>query len=44
MRWDLTDWLYARARVGADRYDLHRTQSEPFGTGYKPKVVLTIIS
>ena len=37
LRWDLADWLYARARVGADRYDLHRTNSEPFGTGYKPQ-------
>ena len=37
LRWDLSDWLYARARVGADRYDLHRTNSEPFGTGYKPQ-------
>ena len=36
-RLDLTDFLYIRGRVGADRYDLHRTTSEPFGTGYKPK-------
>ena len=36
-RLDLTDFLYVRGRVGADRYDLHRTTSEPFGTGYKPK-------
>jgi len=35
-RLDLTDFLYVRGRVGADRYDLHRTTSEPFGTGYKP--------
>jgi len=35
-RLDLTDFLYIRGRVGADRYDLHRTTSEPFGTGYKP--------
>ena len=36
VRWDLSDWLYVRGRVGADRYDLHRTNSEPYGTGYKP--------
>jgi TonB-linked SusC/RagA family outer membrane protein len=36
-RLDLTDFLYIRGRVGADRYDLHRTTSEPFGTGYKPQ-------
>ena len=35
-RLDLTDFLYIRGRVGADRYDLHRTTSEPYGTGYKP--------
>ena len=36
-RLDLTDFLYIRGRVGTDRYDLHRTTSEPYGTGYKPK-------
>jgi outer membrane receptor protein involved in Fe transport len=36
-RLDLTDFLYIRGRVGTDRYDLHRTTSEPFGTGYKPQ-------
>ena len=36
-RLDLTDFLYIRGRVGADRYDLHRTTSEPYGTGYKPQ-------
>ena len=35
-RLDLTDFLYIRGRVGTDRYDLHRTTSEPYGTGYKP--------
>ena len=36
-RLDLTDFLYIRGRVGTDRYDLHRTTSEPYGTGYKPQ-------
>jgi TonB-linked SusC/RagA family outer membrane protein len=36
-RLDLTDFLYIRGRVGTDRYDLYRTTSEPFGTGYKPQ-------
>ena len=36
-RLDLTDFLYVRGRVGTDRYDLHRTTSEPYGTGYKPQ-------
>ena len=36
VRWDLSDAIYVRGRVGADRYDLHRTTSEPYGTGYKP--------
>jgi len=35
-RLDLTDFLYIRGRVGTDRYDLHRTNSEPYGTGYIP--------
>jgi TonB-linked SusC/RagA family outer membrane protein len=35
-RWDLTDYLYLRGRIGTDRYDLHRTVSTPFGTAYQP--------
>jgi TonB-linked SusC/RagA family outer membrane protein len=35
-RLDLTDFLYIRGRVGTDRYDLHRTNSEPYGTNYIP--------
>ena len=35
-RWDLSDDIYVRGRVGVDRYDLHRTNSEPYGTGYIP--------
>ena len=36
LRWDLTDYLYIRGQVGMDRFDTHRTHSEPFGTRYKP--------
>ncbi len=35
-KWDLTDFLYVRGRVGTDRYDYHRTVSTPFGTAYQP--------
>ena len=35
-RWNLTDFLYLRGRVGTDRYDYHRTVSTPFGTAYQP--------
>ena len=40
-RLDLTDFLYIRGRVGTDRYDLFRTNSEPYGTGYIPKGQIT---
>jgi hypothetical protein len=35
-KWDLTDFLYVRGRVGTDRYDYHRRVSTPFGTAYQP--------
>jgi TonB-linked SusC/RagA family outer membrane protein len=35
-RYDITDYLYLRGRLGGDRYDLHKTTSEPWGTAYKP--------
>ena len=35
-RYDITDYLYLRGRLGGDRYDLHKTSSEPWGTAYKP--------
>ena len=35
-RWNLTDFLYLRGRVGTDRYDYHRRVSTPFGTAYQP--------
>ncbi|NCX70662.1 MAG: SusC/RagA family TonB-linked outer membrane protein, partial [Rhodobacteraceae bacterium] len=40
-RLDLTDFLYIRGRVGTDRYDLFRTTSEPYGTGYIPMGQIT---
>ena len=36
-RYDITDYLYLRGRLGGDRYDLHKTRSEPWGTAYKPR-------
>jgi TonB-linked SusC/RagA family outer membrane protein len=36
IRWDLAEFLYVRGQVGMDRFDAHRTMSEPYGTGYKP--------
>ncbi len=36
MRYDVTDYLYLRARMGGDRYDLHKTGSTPWGTAYQP--------
>ena len=35
-KWDLSDFLYVRGRVGTDRYDYHRRVSTPFGTAYQP--------
>lgn len=40
-RLDLTDFLYIRGRVGTDRYDLFRTNSEPYGTNYIPMGQIT---
>jgi len=36
MRYDFTDWLYLQGRVGIDRYNVRRTNLEPYGTAYKP--------
>jgi len=36
MRYDITDYLYLRGRMGGDRYDLHKTNSTPWGTAYQP--------
>ena len=35
-RYDITDYLYLRGRLGGDRYDLHKTNSTPWGTAYQP--------
>ena len=36
IRWDITDYLYAKGRFGVDRYDYDRTSGTPFGTAYQP--------
>ena len=36
-RYDVTDYLYLRGRLGGDRYDLHKTGSTPWGTAYQPR-------
>jgi TonB-linked SusC/RagA family outer membrane protein len=36
-RYDITDYLYLRGRLGGDRYDLHKTGSTPWGTAYQPR-------
>ena len=35
-RYDVTDYLYLRGRMGGDRYDLHKTGSTPWGTAFQP--------
>ena len=30
-RYDITDYLYLRGRLGGDRYDLHKTTSDAMG-------------
>jgi TonB-linked SusC/RagA family outer membrane protein len=35
-RYDLTDYLYVRGRMGGDSYNLHKTNSTPWGTAYQP--------
>ena len=35
-RYDLTDYLYVRGRLGGDSYNLHKTNSTPWGTAYQP--------
>jgi TonB-linked SusC/RagA family outer membrane protein len=35
-RYDVTDYLYLRARIGGDRYTLRKTNHEPYGTRFKP--------
>ena len=34
-KWDLTNYLYVRGRVGMDRFDAHRRNSTPYGTRYQ---------
>jgi TonB-linked SusC/RagA family outer membrane protein len=36
-RWDLTDFLYVRGRVGGDRYTVSKQSSTPWGTAFQPK-------
>ena len=36
-RYDVTDYLYLRGRLGGDRYDLHKTGSTPWGTAFQPR-------
>jgi len=36
VRWDITDFLYAKGRFGVDRYDYDRTSGTPYGTAYQP--------
>ena len=36
LRWDITDFLYAKGRFGIDRYDFNRTSATPYGTAYQP--------
>jgi TonB-linked SusC/RagA family outer membrane protein len=36
LRWDITDFLYAKGRFGIDRYDFDRTSATPYGTAYQP--------
>ena len=36
IRWDITDYLYAKGRFGLDRYDYDRTSGTPYGTAYQP--------
>ncbi len=36
VRWDITDFLYAKGRFGIDRYDFGRTSGTPYGTAYQP--------
>ena len=33
-KWDVTDYIYLRGRVGVDRYDAHRKTTTPYGTRY----------
>ena len=35
-RYDVTDYLYVRGRLGGDSYNLHKTNSTPWGTAYQP--------
>jgi TonB-linked SusC/RagA family outer membrane protein len=36
-RWDMTDFLYVRGRIGGDRYTLSKQSSTPWGTAFQPK-------
>ncbi|MDB2568436.1 SusC/RagA family TonB-linked outer membrane protein [Flavobacteriaceae bacterium] len=35
-RYDVTDYLYLRGRIGGDRYTLRKTNHTPFGTRFQP--------
>ncbi|MDA9257451.1 TonB-dependent receptor, partial [Flavobacteriaceae bacterium] len=35
-RYDVTDYLYLRARIGGDRYTLRKTNHTPYGTRFQP--------
>jgi len=35
-RFDVTDYLYLRGRIGGDRYSYRKTNSTPYGTRYQP--------
>ena len=35
-RYDVTDYLYLRGRIGGDRYSYRKTNSTPYGTRFQP--------
>ena len=35
-RYDVTDYLYLRGRIGGDRYTLRKTNHTPYGTRFQP--------
>jgi TonB-linked SusC/RagA family outer membrane protein len=37
LRWDITDFLYAHARLGIDWHNTRRTELTPYGTAYSPR-------
>jgi len=40
-RWDVTDFLYLRGRIGGDRYTVSKQNSTPWGTAYQMKGSMT---